>query len=92
LQVDTKAQRLIFLTDKEREQSTLSHYGSRVSPDVNLLQRRLGCVVEGVERDQILVRFTKIDKSDPEREFGFVLDVSGPTYRGLSVPALNFGH
>lgn len=70
------------VTDKQKEQATLASFGSRVTPTVDILQSKLGCVIEGVEKDQILVRFTLIDKTDPEREFTFVLDVSGSSYRG----------
>jgi kinetochore protein Spc25 len=47
------------------------------------MENRLSCVVEGVDKDQILVRMSKIDPSDPEREFTFVLDVSGNSYKGV---------
>jgi len=43
----------------------------------------------GVEKDQLLVRFSHIDKYDLDREFTFVLDVSVRSYRVLtSTPLL----
>ena len=44
----------------------------------------LRCVIEGIERDQILIRFTHVDPLNPSREFSFVLDVSAHFYKGLS--------
>lgn len=39
-------------------------------------------VIEGIADDQILIRFTHIDPSDPGREFSLVMDVSNKTYKG----------
>jgi hypothetical protein len=53
------------------------------------LSRRLGCVIEGVGTDAILVLFTSVDPKDRAREFGFVLDFSTDVYRGECVPLLH---
>jgi kinetochore protein Spc25, fungi type len=42
----------------------------------------LKCKVEGIEKDQLLVRFSHIDEADPRREFSFVLDVGVTVYKG----------
>jgi kinetochore protein Spc25, fungi type len=47
-------------------------------------------VVEGIEKDRLLVRFTHIAKFDLEREFSFVLDVSNRLYKGLVIDAASF--
>jgi kinetochore protein Spc25 len=39
-------------------------------------------VVEGIEKDQLLVRFCQVDPSDSECEFSFVIDVSDRMYKG----------
>jgi len=59
------------------------------SPELRTCEQRLRCIVEGIEKDQLLVRFSHLDKSDLEREFSFVLDVSSRAYRVLtSTPLL----
>ena len=45
----------------------------------------LKCWIEGIGPDQILVRFTHLDPTDPAREFSLVLDVSARAYKGPSV-------
>lgn len=39
-------------------------------------------MVEGIEKDQLLVRYCNVDSSEPEREFSFVIDVSDRVYKG----------
>ncbi|KAJ6577148.1 chromosome segregation protein Spc25-domain-containing protein [Mycena capillaripes] len=75
--------------EKKKERQSLSSTASAVASQVDSMESRLGCVVKGVANDQILVRMSKIDPSDPEREFTFVLDVSGNSYKVLtSTPSL----
>jgi kinetochore protein Spc25 len=46
------------------------------------LSGRLGCSIEGVGPDTILVLFTSVDPKNRAREFSFVLDFSTDVYRG----------
>lgn len=39
-------------------------------------------MVEGIEKDQLLVRFSQVDPFDLNREFSFVIDVSDRIYKG----------
>jgi kinetochore protein Spc25 len=70
------------MTEKNKERSTLHTQSSRVSPELSACEQRLSCVVEGIEKDQLLVRFCQVDPSDSEREFSFVIDVSDRIYKG----------
>ncbi len=60
----------------------LDKHAANVCPEVEACERTLSCVIEGVKTDRILVRFLRLDPSDQQREFSFVLDV-GDTYKGL---------
>jgi hypothetical protein len=53
-----------------------------LSPEVETLEKVLACVIEGLENNQLLIRFTRIDESDLDREFSFILDVSSRSYKG----------
>ena len=70
-----------FLAERNRERSILDTYASRTAPELIEFERRLQCYVEGIEKDKILVRFTHVDKSDFDREFSVVIDVSSNTYK-----------
>ncbi|KAJ7097575.1 chromosome segregation protein Spc25-domain-containing protein [Mycena epipterygia] len=75
--------------EKMKEREYLGSLAARNSSEVASLEARLSCVVEGVDEDQLLVRMSKIHPSDPSREFTFVLDVSGASYKVLtSSPSL----
>jgi hypothetical protein len=71
-------------TEKNKERSVLNTHAESATPELKSCEHRLRCVVEGIEKDQLLVRFSHIDKSDLDREFSFVLDVSTRSYRGES--------
>ena len=47
-----------------------------------MCEQRLSCVIEGVEKDRLLVRFSRIDPTDIEREASFVIDFLNQTYKG----------
>ncbi|EDR00256.1 uncharacterized protein LACBIDRAFT_314434 [Laccaria bicolor S238N-H82] len=66
---------------KNKEQSLLHTHASKVLPELNFCEQRLSCVIEGVERDQLLVRFARLQPSDQNCEASFVIDVSNKTYR-----------
>ncbi len=72
------------LLERNREHSILNDYASRVSPELEEFQKYLKCTIEGIGRDQILVRFTHVDPSDSSREFSLVLDISDSAYKGVS--------
>ncbi|KIM81701.1 hypothetical protein PILCRDRAFT_821044 [Piloderma croceum F 1598] len=75
--------------EKNKERSTLNAHAAYASPELKTCEQRLRCVVEGIEKDQLLVRFSHVDKSAFQREFSFVLDVSARAYRVLtSTPLL----
>ncbi|CAL1696858.1 unnamed protein product [Somion occarium] len=67
--------------ERERERSLLHKYASHVSPELAEIERRTQCVMEGIDKDKILVRFTHVDPSDLHREFSFVIDVSSKVYK-----------
>ncbi|KAJ6618207.1 chromosome segregation protein Spc25-domain-containing protein [Mycena sp. CBHHK59/15] len=79
--------------EKKKERESLSALATLSSSELESLERRISCVVEGVDKEQLLVRMSHIDPSDPGREFTFVLDVADTTvYKvitsSLSLPAL----
>jgi hypothetical protein len=41
--------------------------------------------MEGIENDQLLLRFWRLEVSDPEAEASLVLDISNPHYRGMLI-------
>lgn len=71
-----------FTAERNKEHSTLSTHASRVSPELEACERRLSCIVEGIEKDQLLIRFWLVDPSEPQREFSFVMDISDTVYKG----------
>ncbi|KAE9406156.1 hypothetical protein BT96DRAFT_876050 [Gymnopus androsaceus JB14] len=67
--------------DKGKERSTLAVHASQVNPELQAFENLLACDVEGMEKEQLLIRFKRLDLSDPNREFGFILDVSSDSYK-----------
>lgn len=74
-----------FYTEKNKERSTLSSFASHVSPQSQSCEKFLACTIEGVEKDRLLARFSRLDPSDPEREATFVLDLSTEVYKGMYI-------
>jgi len=70
--------------EKEKERRTLQLRANAITPELDVCQQRLRCVVEGIEKHQILVRFTHVDAQDHSREFSLVVDVSGQIYKVLT--------
>ncbi|KAJ7647184.1 chromosome segregation protein Spc25-domain-containing protein [Roridomyces roridus] len=70
--------------EKKKEREKLRSLATQSGSECEMVEARLGCVVEGVDKDQLLVRMTQIDPSDPSRDFKFVLDVGGESYRVLT--------
>lgn len=67
--------------EREREHALLNAHASKTAPELTECEFRLRSVIEGIDKDKILVRFTHLDPTDPQREFNLVLDVSGDNYR-----------
>ncbi|KAK0209125.1 chromosome segregation protein Spc25-domain-containing protein [Desarmillaria ectypa] len=71
--------------EREKERSTLQVHASSVQPEYQAVEQILGLTIEGIDKEQqLLVRFRRIDLGDLEKEFSFVLDVSGPGYKVLT--------
>ncbi|KAJ7727320.1 chromosome segregation protein Spc25-domain-containing protein [Mycena maculata] len=70
--------------EKKKEREHLSSLAARTTSEIESIQTRLSCVVEGVEQDKLLVRMSNIDPSNPEGNFSFVFDVSGNSYKVLT--------
>ncbi|KAF8180408.1 chromosome segregation protein Spc25-domain-containing protein [Pholiota molesta] len=79
--------------EKNKERSTLSSYASHVPPQSQTCEERLACKIEGVERDRLLVRFARLDPTDPEREASFVIDIATQTFKVITaspqLPSMN---
>lgn len=63
-------------TENNKERSILSSYSSCVFPELRVCEQRLSCIIEGTEKDRLLVRFSRIDVNDIDREVSFVIDLS----------------
>ncbi|EGN94052.1 hypothetical protein SERLA73DRAFT_188610 [Serpula lacrymans var. lacrymans S7.3] len=67
--------------EKENECKTLTSFATQVPPELSTCERRLQCVIEGIERDHLLIRFSHVDQRNPDKEFSFVLDLSCSIYK-----------
>lgn len=65
----------------------MDSHAAHNSPELIACQTGLRCIVEGVGKDQLLIRFSHIDPSDSRREASFVLDVSARSYKGVYLTA-----
>ncbi|KDQ54998.1 hypothetical protein JAAARDRAFT_134528 [Jaapia argillacea MUCL 33604] len=75
--------------EKSKERSILDSHATRLSPELGACEIPLQCIIEGIDKDRLLFRFSHIDSSDLSREFSFVIDVSSRVYRVLtSTPVL----
>jgi len=70
--------------EKDKERSELKLRATQAAAELKLCEDHLQCVIEGIGQDQLLVRFFRIHRSDYDREFSFVLDVSNQAYKGMS--------
>ncbi|GFZ49559.1 Probable kinetochore protein SPC25 [Saitozyma sp. JCM 24511] len=66
--------------EKERQGKVLEQQRGRDAIELQILQEVLGLRIEGVKADELLMRFTLLDPSDPEREFSMIIDVSKHEY------------
>ncbi|KAG6852560.1 hypothetical protein C0991_010932 [Blastosporella zonata] len=62
--------------ERQAERTTLHKHASIVSPEVSALEAALGCIIEGIEADRLLLRFFHISRASPDLECSLVLDVS----------------
>ncbi|KAG6899227.1 hypothetical protein C0993_012097 [Termitomyces sp. T159_Od127] len=62
--------------ERTTERNTLSTHAGHVSPEVEGIEKALGCVVEGLGADQVLLRFSHLDAANPDRECSLVLNVT----------------
>jgi hypothetical protein len=69
----------------------LSSNASQLSPELQYCEECLACVIEGMGKEQLLVRFLGLDKSDSGKESSFVIDVSGSSYKSTSSLLLSTG-
>ena len=76
--------RLSPLLEREMEKKTLVENGALLSAELRACERVLGCVIEGVGPDQLLIRYSLKSGEDSIREVSFVLDVSSTSYKGVS--------
>lgn len=70
--------------EKDAERDILNEHAAQLEPELAACESWLKCNIEGIEADQLLVRFSHIDETNVDREFSFVLDVSTPSYNGES--------
>jgi len=68
--------------EKDAERDILNEHAAQLEPELAACESWLKCNIEGIEADQLLIRFSHIDEANVEREFSFVLDVSTPSYNG----------
>lgn len=61
----------------------LKEQGLLCSTELHAFESILGCDVEGMQKEQLLIRFRSLDLSDQDREFSFILDVTGSNYKGM---------
>ena len=70
--------------EKDAERDILNKHAAQLEPELAACESWLKCNIEGIEADQLLIRFSHIDEANVDREFSFVLDVSTPSYNGES--------
>jgi kinetochore protein Spc25 len=68
--------------DRDAERATLNTYAARTAPDLAACEGFLACTFEGIEKDQILIRFHHLNPTEPDQECSLVLDVSSTLYKG----------
>ncbi len=70
------------------ERKTLAKHAVPISAELLACERALGCVIEGVGPEQLLIRYSlKGGVNSPSaREVSFVLDVSSSSYKGVPLP------
>ncbi|KAH9921353.1 uncharacterized protein B0H18DRAFT_1021830 [Fomitopsis serialis] len=67
--------------ERDREESLLSSHAARTAPELSESEAKLQCIIEGIEKDKLLVRFLNLNPSSREQECSFVIDVSSRSYK-----------
>ncbi|KAI0317921.1 hypothetical protein OF83DRAFT_1118983, partial [Amylostereum chailletii] len=67
--------------EKGAERDSLEAHAQSTSPELFVCEEDLGCFIEGVGRDQLLIRFADLRAPQKAREFSLVLDMSSTMYR-----------
>ncbi|KAG6331084.1 hypothetical protein ID866_8006 [Astraeus odoratus] len=70
--------------EKQNEEAILNAHAAEVAAEFTAYQSWLHCHIEGIETDQLLIRFSHVDQASPDREFSFVLDVSAASYNVIT--------
>ena len=68
--------------ERSREENLLNSHAAHTAPELSESEAKLQCVVEGIEKDKLLVRFLNLDPSNREKECSLVIDVSSRSYKG----------
>ncbi|KAH9836719.1 chromosome segregation protein Spc25-domain-containing protein [Rhodofomes roseus] len=67
--------------ERSREQNLLNSHAARTAPELSESEAKLQCVIEGIEKDKLLVRFFNLYASSREQECSLVIDVSSRSYK-----------
>ncbi|KAI0727637.1 chromosome segregation protein Spc25-domain-containing protein [Fomitopsis betulina] len=67
--------------ERSREENLLNSHAARMAPELSESEAKLQCVVEGIEKDKLLVRFLDLDPGNREKECNLVIDVSSRSYK-----------
>ncbi|KDQ17526.1 hypothetical protein BOTBODRAFT_29706 [Botryobasidium botryosum FD-172 SS1] len=78
---DLKSRIAKLRAEKNKDKLTLENQAAKNVPELKFLEDKLGWTLEGVQKDMLLFRFTRIDESDWNREFSIVIDISERIYR-----------
>ncbi|PPR02258.1 hypothetical protein CVT24_011607 [Panaeolus cyanescens] len=70
--------------EKDKERSLLSTHASKAPLELRACEKYLGCAIEGVDMNKLLIVFSNLDPAEPHREASFVLDLSTTTYKVLT--------
>ncbi|KAH9949461.1 chromosome segregation protein Spc25-domain-containing protein [Amylocystis lapponica] len=67
--------------ERNREQTVLQTHAAHITPELVDCESKLQCLVEGIDRDKILVSFPRLDATDLNHDFSLVIDVSNHSYK-----------
>ncbi|KAG8220248.1 chromosome segregation protein Spc25-domain-containing protein [Butyriboletus roseoflavus] len=74
--------------EKDAERNILNEHAAKLDPELAACESWLKCNIEGIEADQLLIRFSHLDEANADREFSFVLDVSTASYNVITTTPL----
>ncbi|KZT68804.1 hypothetical protein DAEQUDRAFT_711278 [Daedalea quercina L-15889] len=67
--------------ERNREQNLLNSHAARTAPELLESEAKLQCIIEGIEKDRLLVRFFGLNPGSTEKECSLVIDVSSRSYK-----------